>query len=176
MKKTMVMLCIGLCLLSGCGKKEQEVLRFHVIGHSDSVYDQQVKMKVKNAIYDLVSAKISGAADEQQVKEQIANHREEIVDKANAVLLAEGAPYTADLEMGRFAFPTKQYGTEVFPAGEYDAVRVTLGEAKGQNWWCVMFPPICFIDAGQNEEDWSLEDVEDVEFASILGRLLRKEE
>ena len=78
---------------------------------------------------------------------QIANsHQEELKEIAQQVIQKNGFDYEVDIQIGSATFPTKTYGDISFPAGNYDALKVKIGKANGQNWWCVMFPPLCFVD------------------------------
>lgn len=77
----------------------------------------------------------------------MVSHKAEIERTARGVLAKHGVSYGATMEMGIFDFPIRSYGSTVVPAGKYEAVRILLGEAKGQNWWCVLFPPLCLVDA-----------------------------
>jgi stage II sporulation protein R len=123
-----------------------ELLRFHVIANSDSPYDQEVKIKVRDAVLAYLAPKMKGLDSSGKTREVIENNRTNIITVANQVLAMYGANYKAGMEIGQFEFPVKLYGTVVVPAGKYEAVRITLGQASGKNWWCVLFPPLCFID------------------------------
>lgn len=124
----------------------EEVLRFHVIANSDSKEDQNLKLKVKEAVLECVRPMLSNAKTKEEAERIITANMTEIETTANEVILREGFSYTSKGVLGKTTFPIKQYGDMVFPAGEYEAFRILLGEAEGKNWWCVMFPTLCFVD------------------------------
>lgn len=122
------------------------VFRLHVIANSDSKEDQELKLKVRDELLSYMNI-ISKDSTNKQEAMQIANeHKEEFIQIAEKVIKKNGYNYTVNVQVGKADFPTKYYGDITLPAGTYDALKVQIGEAKGQNWWCVMFPPLCFVD------------------------------
>ena len=122
------------------------VFRLHVIANSDSKEDQELKLKVRDELLSYMNI-ISKDSTSKQEAMQIANeHKEEFIQIAEKVIKENGYNYTVNVQVGKADFPTKYYGDITLPAGTYDALKVQIGEAKGQNWWCVMFPPLCFVD------------------------------
>ena len=122
------------------------VFRLHVIANSDSKEDQELKLKVRDKLLSYMNI-ISKDSTNKQEAMQIANeHKEEFTQIAEKVIKENGYNYTVNVQIGKADFPTKYYGDITLPAGTYDALKVQIGEAKGQNWWCVMFPPLCFVD------------------------------
>ncbi len=115
------------------------MVRLHVIANSDSEEDQSLKLKVRDAI---LSHSRSNFTKKDEVKGELESYKK----IAQEVIFQNGYDYEVDVEYGNFKFPTKEYNNLRLPAGNYDAVRVKIGSAKGQNWWCVMFPPLCFVD------------------------------
>ena len=150
---------------------ENSVLRLHVLANSDSKEDQELKYKVRDQLLKYMNNICDNVSTKEEAI-QIANKNVDNFKKiAKQTIIENGYNYDVDVQIGNFEFPTKNYGNISFPAGFYDAVRVTIGEAKGQNWWCVMFPPLCFIDVtsgvvpeeskeilkeNMNEEDYAL--------------------
>lgn len=124
----------------------EQVIRLHVVANSDSPEDQAVKRAVRDAVMDEVTPVFVGAATLKEAEEAIRKAEPQIREVAARVLADHGVAYGVQLEMGRFAFPDRAYGRVLLPAGEYNALRVTLGESNGANWWCVLFPPLCFTD------------------------------
>lgn len=122
------------------------VFRLHVIANSDSDEDQALKYKVRDAILDYMDDITANCTFKEEVISLANEHKEEMCNVAKETISANGYDYDVSIEIGNFEFPTKQYGDISLPAGYYDAVRVKIGEASGQNWWCVMFPPLCFVD------------------------------
>lgn len=122
------------------------VFRLHVIANSDSKEDQELKLKVRDELLSYMNI-ISKDSTNKQEAMQIANeHKEEFIQIAEKVIKENGYNYTVNVQVGKADFPTKYYGDITLPAGTYDALKVQIGEAKGKNWWCVMFPPLCFVD------------------------------
>ena len=117
----------------------QNIVRLHVIANSDTENDQLLKLKVRDAI---LSESRNGCTKKGQVNRKLSIYKE----IAENIISENGYNYPVEVEYGNFKFPTKKYNNIVFPAGNYDAVRVKIGKAEGKNWWCVMFPPLCFVD------------------------------
>lgn len=125
---------------------KQGLIRLHVLANSDSPEDQQLKLKVRDAILAYLSPQLEQASSSDSARSIILNNKDKLVKIAQQVIKENGADYSAQLEMGMFDFPIKSYGDLILPAGKYEAVRILIGAAKGKNWWCVLFPPLCFID------------------------------
>ena len=117
----------------------QNIVRLHVIANSDSEEDQALKLKVRDAILEHSKSDFTQKSD---VCEKLDTYKA-IAEKT---MRENGYNYSADVEYGNFKFPTKRYENIALPEGQYDAVRIKIGSAQGKNWWCVMFPPLCFVD------------------------------
>lgn len=127
------------------------VLRLHIIANSDSAADQSLKLKVRDEVIKECSPLFKDCINAQQSQAEAAKNVDFITQTANRVIAENGFDYTAECYIGRCGFPTKTYqsrsgGRISLPRGEYSAVNIRLGEACGQNWWCVMYPPLCFIN------------------------------
>ena len=122
------------------------VFRLHVIANSDSNEDQALKYKVRDNLLKYMNNICRNCASKQEAINLVTEHKEEFKQVALDTIKKEGYSYNVKINIGNFEFPTKQYGDISLPAGYYDALRVEIGEAKGRNWWCVMFPSLCFID------------------------------
>ena len=122
------------------------VFRLHVIANSDSDEDQSLKYKVRDNLLKYMNNICSNCTSKQEAINLVTEHQEEFKQVALDTIKNEGYSYNVKINIGNFEFPTKQYGDISLPAGYYDALRVEIGEAKGRNWWCVMFPSLCFID------------------------------
>lgn len=146
----------------------KEILRLHVIANSDREEDQELKMKVKEEVVSYVSNLTEACQSVEQVKEIVGAHTQDIVSLAEDVIYREGYDYSINAEVTECYFPVKTYGEAVFPAGYYQALRVKIGKAEGKNWWCVLYPNLCFVDTayGVLEEEQKEE----------LKRVLTKEE
>lgn len=125
---------------------ESSVFRLHVIANSDSKEDQDLKYIVRDNILTYINEISKNASTKEEVIEIAQNNIDTIKQIAQETVYENGYNYSVNIKIGNFAFPTKQYGDISLPAGFYDALRVEIGSASGQNWWCVMFPPLCFVD------------------------------
>lgn len=132
-------------------KVAETPLRLHVIANSDSVYDQEVKLMVRDKILNSLESYIGDAENKEEAMRGISSHLAQIEADCNEVL-APLVSYTAKPVLAESEFPTRSYGNLILPAGEYDALRIVLGAGEGKNWWCVLFPPLCFVDAAGNFE------------------------
>lgn len=124
-----------------------EVLRFHVLANSDSSEDQALKMKVKGAVIQYMKNELPDAKSVEDTKIWTGSHEKELREVAENVIQSEGYDYPVTAKLGKSYFPDKTYGDVMFPAGTYEALRIEIGTAEGQNWWCVLYPNLCFIDA-----------------------------
>ena len=123
-----------------------EIIRFHVIANSNSEEDQSLKLKVRDKVVEFVSNNLKDCKSIDDARAFIINNKSEIENIAQVVVNEEGYSYNVTSSLSVENFPDKVYGDVVFPQGEYEAYRILIGEAKGENWWCVMFPPLCFVD------------------------------
>lgn len=125
----------------------EEIIRLHVVANSDSEEDQQLKLKVKETIVTYLRGEMKDAATVDEARQAIRDNLPEIEEIANEKMKSEGFDYTAKASLGECYFPVKEYGDLTFPAGDYEALRVNLGSGDGKNWWCVMYPSLCFVDS-----------------------------
>ncbi|GGG85166.1 stage II sporulation protein R [Paenibacillus radicis (ex Gao et al. 2016)] len=133
------------------GSIPQESIRLRILANSDTPADQAVKRVVRDAVVDAMNGWVTGPQTIEEARETLQNHMSEIEAIVAEVLQSRGFGYDYQAQLGMVPFPTKMYGNEVYPAGQYEALLITLGEGQGQNWWCVLFPPLCFIDAATGE-------------------------
>ncbi len=124
---------------------QKNIVRLHIIANSDSITDQNVKLKVRDEILKKES-KILNAKNRKDSINNVRNNLSEFEKTANETLAANGFEYTAHAEYGKFSFPRKEYENVTLPAGEYYGVRLVLGEGKGKNWWCMIYPPLCTLN------------------------------
>ena len=151
------------------------VFRLHVIANSDSSEDQNLKYIVRDRILDYMNSLVDTTISSKEeimriVSENLVNFR----SIAQNTVYENGYDYNVNIEIGNFAFPTKAYGDIALPSGYYDALRVSIGEAKGKNWWCVMFPPLCFVDVSsgvvpEDSKETLEESLSDEEYELISG-------
>lgn len=122
------------------------VFRLHVIANSDSKEDQDLKYKIRDNLLKYMNKICKDCTSKEEAISLVEKNKDIFKQIALDTIRNEGFSYDVNINIGNFEFPTKNYGDISLPAGLYDALRVEIGEAKGQNWWCVMFPPLCFVD------------------------------
>lgn len=135
-----------------CKGIREEVLRLHVIANSDNTADQELKLKVRDAVLKSGEAVFSGSEDIISAENKIASQKEIILRSAKETIADYGFDYDVKIELARAYFPTRVYDSVTLPAGYYKAVRVIIGEGKGKNWWCIMFPPLCLPAVTEKED------------------------
>ena len=123
------------------------ILRFHVLANSDTPEDQALKLQVRTALLEYMEETLASSASEEEIESYVNEHKEELTQVAENTIQKSGYEYPVALSLENTYFPAKTYGDMTFPRGTYRALRVQIGEAKGQNWWCVLYPPLCFTDA-----------------------------
>lgn len=132
---------------------KDSLIRFHVIANSDSDEDQQLKLKVKNKVIEYLYPYLSESKSLDDSRHIIKDNMDEVKTLTQEVIKEEGYNYDVNLQLSRENFPDKSYGNIVLPQGNYEAFRIIIGKGKGRNWWCVMFPPLCFVDESKNIVD-----------------------
>ena len=173
----------GFILLMGCAVlfactagKQQEVisqklypavLRFHVLADSNEEEAQELKLLVRDVLLRQIEPWLDGVEEQEEAIAVLSRHTKEIQELAEETLRQQGCELPVKVELTKDWFPVKQYGSLVLPAGEYEALRVSIGSAAGKNWWCMLFPGLCFVD-----EAYKLEEGE----AEILQEALTEEE
>ncbi len=123
-----------------------KIIRFHVIANSDSDADQALKLKVKEAVVNYTAELLCNSKSISETEDLLSSHTNDIISIANNVISENDYDYPVTAEITDTYFPTKSYGSYTFPPGTYRAFQIKIGEAKGKNWWCVLYPPLCFID------------------------------
>jgi stage II sporulation protein R len=123
-----------------------EIIRFHVIANSDSETDQELKLTVRDALVDALAPQLEPIDTLEEARALISEQIPYIKELAETVVKENGYYYPVTVSLTKCYFPLKIYGEYTFPPGYYEALRVQIGEARGKNWWCVMFPPLCFVD------------------------------
>ncbi len=122
------------------------VIRFHVLANSDEAYDQDLKLKVRNRVIKEMEQFFDSNGDIKSARCAISDNIEKIENIARDEIEKNGYNYDVKASLGNSYFPTKNYGEIVLPEGSYEALKIEIGKARGQNWWCVLFPPLCFVD------------------------------
>lgn len=123
-----------------------KIFRLHVVANSDLATDQMLKLKVRDAVLKYMNSLIDTSMTKGEITKIATKNLSKFKTIALNTLNEYGYNYDVSVEVGNFFFPTKKYGNAYFPDGNYDALNIKIGSASGHNWWCVMFPPLCFID------------------------------
>ena len=136
----------------------EDVVRLHILANSNSDFDQNVKLKVRDALLNKNTALLSEGVNTENAPVYFEASKDELLESARAVLNENNCNYNVKIALEKEYFETRIYGDYTFPAGEYTALKVVLGEGKGKNWWCVMFPPLCVpaadsIETNENATD-----------------------
>ncbi|HCW54293.1 MAG TPA: stage II sporulation protein R [Clostridium sp.] len=135
-------------------KVKNSLIRFHVIANSDSNEDQNLKIKVKNQIIDYLYPYLNDSKSLDESREIIKSNISEVKKIAEKVIKDNNYNYDVKIQLSRENFPEKSYGNIVLPQGNYEAFRIIIGSGQGKNWWCVMFPPLCFVDESKAEVEY----------------------
>lgn len=126
------------------------VLRFHILAESNSKTDQELKLKVRDQVLSYIWKNAPDHARKEELASWLLSHKEEVVHTARQTLADAGRQTDVDLSLSYDHFPAKTYGNAFFPCGYYDAARITIGKGKGRNWWCVLYPGLCFANPYYN--------------------------
>lgn len=156
--------CIGACLLVTAAVwtwtllrdrqyLSEELIRLHVVANSDSAYDQDVKLRVRDAILQSIYEGMADIGDMQAAKDYLQSNLSKIEEIANRTLEAAGVDSHAVVTLCRESFDIREYDTFSLPAGVYESLRVVIGDGQGKNWWCVAFPTLCMSATSKDFED-----------------------
>jgi len=143
-----------------------KLIRFHVIANSDDKVDQELKLKVRDSVLEYISPKLIDSKSIEESRKIINNEDKNIKKIAEMIINKNGFNYSVATTLSTEYFPVKTYGNITLPQGKYEAYRILIGSGSGQNWWCVMFPPLCFVDITKG--DVSFQKTES-EMKSILS-------
>jgi len=139
--------------VSGEHRIYEDVLRLHVIAESDSADDQELKLKVRDAVLDCVSAAVEDCTSFEEANAAVGAMSAEIRSAAEACVRENGGDCTVTVELSPERYPRRDYGSACLPGGVYQSLRVTLGDGAGKNWWCVLFPTVCIRFAGETADE-----------------------
>lgn len=123
-----------------------KIFRLHVVANSDKEEDQELKLDVKKTVVDYLSRRLGSGADLEETREYVLENLPEIEQAALKTIEEQGKDYPVSAVVEKTYFPDKTYGDCTFPAGEYEALNIRIGKGEGKNWWCVLYPSLCFID------------------------------
>lgn len=124
----------------------KQVVRLHVLANSDSDRDQKLKLKVKQGIVEYLQGELSDVTSRDEALNRISELFPQLKRIAEGILLENGCTYSVEIRLEETDFPEKSYGDMTFPAGNYTALRVLIGNGEGKNWWCILFPSLCYVD------------------------------
>ncbi|WP_238899728.1 stage II sporulation protein R [Clostridium sp. YIM B02500] len=133
---------------------KDSLIRFHVIANSDNDDDQQLKLKVKNRVIDYLYPYLNSSQSLDESRKIIKDKMEDVKTLAQQVIKDNNYDYDVKVELSRENFPDKSYGNITLPQGNYEAFRIIIGSGQGRNWWCVMFPPLCFVDESKAQVEY----------------------
>lgn len=167
---------------------KKEIIRFHIRANSDLKEDQELKLKIRDQILEVMGEKFEGVSSIDESRNLIRENLDQLKSITQEVIQREGKDYEVAVSLGQDSFPIRKYGSLVLPQGEYETLLIEIGEAKGQNWWCVMFPPLCFVDITHSQalatdelealSEYVIDESQPLKFRSIiadwLGKLLDK--
>ncbi|MBQ8416955.1 MAG: stage II sporulation protein R [Clostridia bacterium] len=148
-----VLLFVGLMPVHGEAEIYDTVVRLHVLANSDSAEDQALKLEVRDAVLGLTAPMLEGCKTQEEALSLLEEHMDELQVAAEAVIRAKGYDYPVHIALGLEEYPERNYDSFCFPGGEYTSMRICIGEAEGQNWWCCLFPPLCLGAATVSNQD-----------------------
>ena len=143
---------------ASAGTVKEDVVRLHILANSNSEIDQEVKLKVRDALLETNASILSDDVTKENAKEHFENSKEILLKTAKKTLKENDFNYNVKITLQEEYFNTRSYGNLTFPAGQYTALKVVLGNGEGKNWWCVMFPPLCVPAADGIETNESTAD------------------
>lgn len=146
-----------------------KIIRFHVIANSDTKEDQDLKIKIKDRIIEYLQPKLVNCKNIEESRRILMQNNDSVKKIALSIINKEGYNYKVTTSLSKENFPVKTYGNITLPQGEYNAYRVIIGNGNGHNWWCVMFPPLCFIDITKGEVSYDKTETQ-------MRRVLSEEE
>lgn len=160
---------------------KKEIIRFHIRANSNLKEDQDLKQKIRDEILSSMGDKFKSIDNIEESRQLIMDNLQEMKSITQKVIHKEGKDYEVAVSLGLDNFPIRKYGSLILPQGEYETLLIEIGEAKGQNWWCVMFPPLCFVDithstaiASDDTDDdvlneFIIDEDQPLKFRSLIG-------
>lgn len=127
-----------------------DCLRLHIRANSNELVDQDVKYEIKNVLVEYLAPKFSNISSKEEAVKVVENNKASIENICDNMLKSKGLNYVSNVKVNNEYFPTRTYSNVTLESGYYDAVIVELGQAEGDNWWCVMYPPLCFVNKNEN--------------------------
>lgn len=156
-----------------------DAIRLRILANSDSEKDQELKRKIRDAVNEEITKWVAELTSKEEAKTLLKAKQEDIQQIAEQVMKTEGGNQSVKVAFDKVTFPTKLYGEFLYPAGEYEAILITLGKGEGANWWCVLFPPLCFLDFSNGvavSEGFEEEEKEEKQEEKEVAKANKKEE
>ena len=163
---------------------KKDIIRFHIRANSNSKEDQDIKLKIRDEILSSMGDKFESVDSIEASRQVIVENLDEMKVISQKVLDNEGKDYEVDVSLIQDNFPIRKYGNMIFPQGEYETLLIEIGQAKGQNWWCVMFPPLCFVDITHSTalaaddmdalNEYIIDETQPLKFRSIIAEWIEK--
>lgn len=159
--KMRIFFCVSVCLLmaflpflpvNGEGEIYENTLRLHVLANSDSTEDQRLKLLVRDGVVEMADELAEGCRNAEEAKKVYSDNLNILRKTAEEIISAEGYDYGVEVSLSEEYYPERQYGELRLPSGRYNSLKVCIGDSVGQNWWCVLFPPLC-VEAAEAEEE-----------------------
>jgi len=129
----------------------QDLVRFHIIAASDKKEDQELKLQLRDEVLAYLYPKLKSSKNKEETIKILKKEVPGLKNRAEQFLKSKQKPVPVEVAVGKFYFPDRSYGEYLVPSGYYDALKISLGEAKGHNWWCILYPKLCFADWGRME-------------------------
>lgn len=153
----------------------ENIFRLHIIANSDKDYDQELKLKIRDEIINYIKPLTENCKNKKEVISIIEDNLNNLANIAKGTIIKNGYDYDVTVELGNFYFPTKHYANVSMPSGNYDAIRIKVGKSEGKNWWCSLFPALCFTDVSNGIIDKKSEkslksNLEKEEFSLITNK------
>lgn len=159
------LLCFFVFIACNQSKQELSYLRLHVRAHSNSVADQNIKFMVKDALVDYLTPLVANVQSVEELKSLLQSKTSQMQNVSNAVLTQNGFNYKSEVKINNEFFPARYYDGLLLEASFYDALIVKLGSGQGDNWWCVVYPPLCFVDANPTGANFKYKSI----FAEMIS-------
>lgn len=163
----MIMSATMLCACNSQSSSQEQYLRIHIRANSNLTTDQNIKYKIKDELVKYLTPLVVECESFDSVVDMVESHKKDMENICDDILSDNGFSYTSKVSLNEEYFPTRAYGEYVLESNFYDAIIVELGEAIGDNWWCVVYPPLCFVEAKQL-------DTNNIVYKSKLLEIIRR--
>jgi stage II sporulation protein R len=152
---------VSASVMTATSEIPEEALRLRILAHSDTPQDQWLKREIRDEVVEQITIWVKDLKDIDEARKEVQLSLEDINNLVKEAIESRGFTYSAKVEYGEITFPSKLYGNKLYPAGQYEGLLITIGEGQGDNWWCVLFPPLCFVDFGTGEVTDSNQEAEE---------------